>query len=167
MTGLIERLRRKTEEDRRLIEGHRKQIERLLRDELRQLTESSRRYVESALRTIERDTGRVVLRAWLRSAAVGLGVTVGIAVGSWGLTQWLTAGIGSRIEERGRLGEEIEAQRRTLEELEAKTWGIQLRELDNGNFVVLPRAGALDGTDRPLETGWSVDGRPAVKLSRR
>ncbi len=53
---------------------------------------------------------------------------------------------------------DIEEARQTLARLEETTWGIVLREIEGERFVVLP-AGAL------AYPPWTVDTRPAVKLS--
>ncbi len=81
-----------------------------------------------------------------------------IMLGNWALTQWLSISIRSKIETRDELAEEIGQQRRLLQDLEATTWGVELREMSNGRFVVLEK-----GTEP--QTGWVVDERPAVRLS--
>ena len=101
-------------------------------------------------------------RAWLRTLTIGalkgLILVVGILLGISGLTRWLAGDIQSQIAARSALVAEIAAQRETVRRLEEKTWGITLRQLSNGRFVVLP----ADSLDHPP---WTVEGKPAVKLS--
>ena len=154
-----------TERLRRRLESERREIEELTASELERLGENSRRVASNALRTIERDTavatGRMralLLKAWLRPLVVGLSLWLGICGGSWATMHWLSARIQARIETVAALDLDIEEARQTLERLEATTWGITLRELKGERFVVLP-AGAL------AYPPWTVDTRPAVKLS--
>ena len=103
-------------------------------------------------------------KSWLRSLALGAlrglilfsGITLGIAAWCGGLA----SDIQGKIETRSALAAQIEDQRRTVQQIEAKTWGISLRELENGKFVVLPR-GTLE------DSRWIVDGKPAVRLSSK
>ena len=154
-----------TERLRRRLESERQAIEELTASELERLGENSRRVARNALRTIERDTeaatGRMralLLKAWLRPLAVGLSLWLGICGGSWATMRWLSARIETRIQTAAALDLEIEEARQTLERLEAATWGITLQEIDGERFVVLP-TGAL------AYPPWTVDTRPAVKLS--
>ena len=160
--------------------GHLRQHEKWLEGELRKSREAQsrllRQHVErssgnasAALSTIERDTAAALARkdamlqrAWLRTLTIGalkgLILVVGILLGISGLTRWLAGDIQSQIEARSALVAEIAAQRETVRRLEGKTWGITLRQLSNGRFVVLP----ADSLDHPP---WTVEGKPAVKLS--
>ncbi len=149
---------------RRRLESERQAIEELTTSELERLGANSRRVANNALRTIERDTavatGRMhtlLLKAWLRPLVVGLSLWLGICGGSWATVQWLSTRIQARIQTVAALDLEIEEARRTLERLEATTWRITLRD-EGERFVVLP-AGAL------AYPPWTVDTRPAVKLS--
>ena len=154
-----------TERLRRRLESERREIEELTASELDQLGENSRRVASNALRTIERDTaaatGRMralLLGAWLRPLVVGLSLWLGICGGSWATMHWLSTRIQARIETAAVLDVDIEEARQTLARLEATTWGIALREIEGERFVVLP-TGAL------AYPPWTVDTRPAVKLS--
>ena len=147
------------------MEADRRQIEEVATSELRLLGENLRAVVNDALHTIEADTaatvGRVrviLLNAWLRPLVVGLSLLLGFSGGSWGLTHWLSTSIQSRIETLAVLEVQIEDARGTLAGIEDPTWGVTLLESGGERFVVLPD-GTLD--DPP----WTVDGRPALKLS--
>ena len=154
-----------TERLRRRLESERQAIEELTASELERLGANSRRVASNALRTIERDTavetGRMralLLKAWLRPLAVGLSLWLGICGGSWATMHWLSTRIQARIQTAAALDLDIEEARQTLARLEETTWGIALREIEGGRFVVLP-TGAL------AYPPWTVDTRPAVKLS--
>lgn len=143
----------------------RRQIEETAASELRQLGERLRAVANGALLTIEIDTEAasartraLLLKTWLRPLVVGLSLFLGISVGSWALTRWLSAGIQSRMETRAALDVQIEEARATLAGIEDTTWGVTLLEIGGERFVVLPY-GTLD---RPA---WTVDGRPTLKLS--
>ena len=154
-----------TERMRRRLESERQAIEELTTSELERLGENSRRVASNVLRTIERDTavatGRMhtlLLKAWLRPLVVGLSLWLGICGGSWATLHWLSTRIEARIQTAAALDLDIEEAHQTLARLEATTWGIALREIEGERFVVLP-AGAL------AYPPWTVDTRPAVKLS--
>ena len=156
-----------TERLRRRLETERQAIEELTASELERLGANSRRVASNALRTIERDTavatGRMralLLKAWLRPLVVGLSLWLGICGGSWATMHWLSTRIQARIETAAALDLDIGEARQTLERLEATTWGITLREIEGERFVMLP-AGAL------AYPPWTVDTRPAVKLSNK
>ena len=102
----------------------------------------------------------LLLKAWLRPLVVGLSLWLGICGGSWATMHWLSTRIQARIETAAALDLDIEEARQTLARLEATTWGIALREIEGERFVVLP-AGAL------AYPPWTVDTRPAVKLSNK
>ena len=104
-------------------------------------------------RTDARDSAERVLRPLV----VGLLIFFGISGGSWGLMQWLSASIQSRIETLATLDVQIEDASETLAEIEEATWGVTLLATDRGRFVVLSE-GTLD------HPPWTVAGRPALKL---
>ena len=143
----------------------RRQIEETAASELKQLGERLRSIANGALLTIEIDTEAaaarthaLLLKTWLRPLVVGLSLFLGISLGSWALTRWLSAGIQSRIETRAMLDVQIEEARATLAGIEETTWGVTLLEIAGERFVVLPY-GTLE------HPPWTVDGRPALKLS--
>ena len=150
---------------RKRLETERQAIEELTASELERLGENSRRVARNALRTIEADTAvatrrmrALLLNAWLRPLVVGLSLWLGICGRSWATMHWLSTRIQARIETAAALDLEIEEAGQTLARLEATTWGITLREIEGERFVVLP-VGAL------AYPPWTVDTRPAVKLS--
>ena len=163
--GLSERLRKRREEDEKRIGAERQRLEALITSEFGKLGAHVSSAAASAQNSIESDLGAVVDRqrsvlqwSWGLPLAAGIGLFLLILLGNWGLAQWLSISIRSRIETREELAEEIGQQRRLLQDLEAKTWGVELREMSNGRFVVLEQ-----GTEP--QTGWVVDERPAIRLS--
>ncbi|MCY3746325.1 MAG: hypothetical protein OXH05_08835 [Acidobacteria bacterium] len=143
----------------------RRQIEETAASELRRLGESLRTVANDALRTIESDTAAatartraLLLNAWLRPLVVGLSLFLGFSAGSWALTRSLSAGIQSRIATQAVLDVQIEEARGTLAVIEETTWGVNLVEVAGERFIVL-RDGTLE------RQPWTVDGRPAWKLS--
>ena len=100
----------------------------------------------------------LLLNAWLRPLVVGLSLFLAFSGGSWALMHWLSASIQHRIETLAVLEVRIDQARETLAEIEETSWGVTLLEIAGERFVVLTD-GALE--DPP----WSVDGRPALKLS--
>ena len=146
------------------IEAERRQFEELTASELRRFGERSRAVVNDELHSIEAVTAagtarirEILLNAWLRPLVVGLVIFLGISGGSWGLMQWLSANIQSRIETLATLDVQIELARETLAEIEQTTWGVTVLEINGERFVVLP-----DGT--LANPPWTVGVRPALKL---
>ena len=64
--------------------------------------------------------------------------------------------IENRIETVAAVNLRIEEARQTLARLKETTWGIARREINSERYVVLPAGSVI---------GWTVDTRPAVKLS--
>ena len=71
-------------------------------------------------------------RAWLRPMTIGLSLFLGVLLGSWGLTRWLSSEIEILAARKIQLEVAIELQEETLARLEGKTWGIRLHEDDKG-----------------------------------
>ena len=134
---------------------------------LREHVERSSGSASAALSTIERDTAAALARkdamlkrSWLRPLTIGLSLFLGVLLGSWGLTQWLSSEIESLIARKIQLEVGIELQEETLARLEGRTWGIRLHEGDKGRYVVLP-------WDAELDTRWTIGGRPSVRFSSK
>ena len=157
-SDLQARLQKRAERDRQ-------EIEALTQSELKKLAENLRQSVNDEMYIIVRDIkdhtrwmNAALWRPWMRSVAVGVCLFLGICVGSWGLTRWLSNSIENLIETKAVFQVEIKEQRRTVERLKETTWGVVLHEGEEGRrFVVLP-AGSLPNPP------WTVGGRPAVPL---
>ena len=148
------------------LEADRKEIEETARRELRRLGESLSAVRSDALRFIEADTevatGRMrelLMKAWLRPLVVGMSLFLGICGGSWATMHWLSRSIDSRFETLAEVGVRIVRARDTLAVLHETTWGIELVKINGDRYVSLPI-----GT--PGRPGFTMDGRPYLKLSR-
>ena len=167
-SSLSERLRQRREEEEQRIAAERQRHEDLIASELGKLGQSARESAARELRSIESDLaagtvrmGTLLRKAWARTLATALSLLLGISLGSWGLTQWLSFRVRTLMELETR----IERQELTLERLEAKTWGLDLHETNNGKYVLLPPgARVLDHNNRPAAPAWTVGAQPAVKL---
>ena len=166
--GLSERLRKRREEDERRIGAERQRLEALITSEFGKLGEHVSSAVASAQSSIENDlaagtarTGAVLRKAWARTLATAISLLLGILIGSWGLTQWLSFRVQALLELESKIAE----QELTLELLEEKTWGLELYEASNGRYVVLPKGSrVLDHNDRPVMPVWTLKEQPAIKL---
>ena len=125
-----------------------------LRASVRADVERTRSAIEESLRELRSGIERKLF--W--SLARGFLFVIAVALGLWSLISFLSWDIQQKIEMRRELAAQIEQQSETLQQLQAGTWGIDLRQMGNGRFVVLPE-GTLE--DPP----WTVAGRPAVRLS--
>lgn len=125
-----------------------------LRASVRAEAELTRSAIEESLRALRSGFARKLL--W--SLTIGVLLVAGVALGLGGLISFLGQDIEQKIETRRDLAAQIEQQSETLKQLQDGTWGIDLRQMVNGRFVVLPE-GTLED---PI---WTVDGRPAVRLS--
>ena len=162
-----------------------REIEELTKSELNRLAAGLQGVASDALRSIASDTERRAAavrqdldrawrgagqeakrlqdhlrRAWLRPLAIGLSLCLGISLGLWGLTRWLSVRIEGQLQQQARLAAEIEQQQRTLGLLQEGTWGVYLHEGSEGRYVVLPPGAELD-------TGWTIGGRPSVRFSSK
>ncbi len=127
---------------------------------------NSRRVVTTAPRTIERDTemasGRMralLPRAWLRSLAVGLSLSLGICAESLATMRCLWRRIQARIETAAEPDFDTEETRQTLARMKVDAWRTALPKIEEEQAVALS-AGTLD------KPRWTWRGRPAAKQSR-
>ncbi len=177
-SALSARLRERLARDRREIEGLTSSELRKLgarlsgvaSDELGRIGSDTERQAARVLERlrgcwsgIEEEAGALrghLRRAWLRPLAVGLSLSLGISIGSWGAMRWLSGEIESKLRRLGELDAEIALREETAERLEGRTWGVYLHEGSEGRYVVLPRGAEPD-------TGWTIGGRPSVKFSSK
>lgn len=124
-------------------------------EQVKRLERGAARSVDAGLRTIERDIeARVersvqgvqaaIWRIWLRPLLTGGLISLGLFAGTLGWSRWLTADIGSKLDEQARLTLRIGEQRQTLERIEAATWGMEYIEDDGGRFLVAPPGVTFD-----------------------
>ena len=148
------------------LEADRKEIEKAAARELRRLGKSLGAARSDALRSIEADTVEatermrdLLMRAWLRPLVVGMSLFLGICGGSWATMHWLSRSIDSRFETLAEVGVRIVRARDTLAAMHKTTWGIELVEINGDRYVSLP-------VGTPSRPGFTMDGRPYLKLSR-
>ncbi len=98
-------------------------------------------------------------RAWLRSLAVGLSLSLGTCAESLATMRWLWTGIQSQTETVAEPDFDIGETRRTLARTEADAWGTALPKIEEEQAVALP-AGTLD------KPRWTWRERPAAEQSR-
>lgn len=84
------------------IENEQNQIVELMRKQHVGLAKSLRKQSYGVLRIMQNDIRllkRLVLIRWLQALGIGLGIFLGISIGSWGLTQFLAHRITSQLEQ--------------------------------------------------------------------
>ena len=156
-----------TERLRRRLESEREAIEELTASELERLGANSRRVPRNVLHTIEADTavatGRMralLLKAWLRPLVVGLSLWLGICGGKLG-DGAMAVGAHPGPDRDGR---------------RPRLWSIEEVRQNPGRGSRRPPWGSRFGSSRgsgswwcrparSLIRPWTVDTRPAVKLS--
>ena len=172
MTGslkeLTERLREKTETERRT-------MEMIITAELSNLKENLQSTAKNALATIKIDMEREAEavkkaallqmkilswsfgRLWLMTGGIALAVILGLAGGGLGLMKLAEYRINTLHKEWSKMALEKAQMEMTLNQLQAHTWGLNLHEAPEGRFIVLPMGAKPN-------TGWTINGRQAVKV---
>ncbi|WP_420615153.1 hypothetical protein [Candidatus Palauibacter sp.] len=98
-------------------------------------------------------------RAWLRSLAVGLSLSLGICAESLATMRWSWTGIQSQTETVAEPDFDIEETRQTLARTKVDAWRTVLPRIEERQAVA-PSAGTLD------KPRWIWRERPAAKQSR-
>ena len=161
---LNQRLQQKLDLERQIIQQLTQRSYDKLRKELEAIT-------NTATNTIKKDMERQNLvmtwmlgKFWLAPALVGLSLCLGIFVGSWGLTRYLTSRLTEKQQTLDYLEQQISSQvqelrqqQQTLENLKEKTGGITITQTENGTFLTLP-------PNSTLKKGWQCQGKPCLKL---
>lgn len=157
---LGKRLRQAANAERRTFETDMETARQRRRAALQQENEELERHLQRRLALLG--------KAWLWALAIGTALSLGISLGTWGLTRYLAARIQNQLETQAGMERRIQERSRTLDALDARTWGVQLQELEGERYLVLPPGTqVLDGRNRPQTPAWTVDGAPAVKLSTK
>ena len=157
-SDLQARLQKQAEQDRQQIEALTQSELKKLAENLRQSVQNESYIIVSDIKEHTRWMNAALWGSWLRSVVVGVCLFLGILVGSWGLTQWLSSNIQSLIQTRVALEIDIQEARQTIERIEQTTWGVTLVEVNGQRFAMLPES----TPENPLLT---MDGRPTVRLS--
>ena len=101
---------------------------------------------------------QAAVKAWIRSAAIGLALVIGLTLGMFALTAYLSNHVRAKLEEAAEINRQITAQRQMLEQLHNRTGGFEIRNTPVGNFLVYP-----PGTDPDVRM-WEIEGRRAIRL---
>ena len=170
-SALADRLaaqRREDEEalaaDRRALQAAAQRELESFGSELRAFARDEARRIRSAMADELAVLDRLRRGRWRWPVLTGLLTVAGLAAGAWGLATFLSLNVQRSLHTAQQLEARIAEQRRTLEALREQAWNVELREMTNGRFVVLP-PDAETGPDERLETRWRIEGRPAVRLA--
>lgn len=186
LSSLADRLKAKTEEERRTTEkmiednfenlslslnASTKMIEDSFKNSSLNLTVSAKNALgiieraiwDEAMHTNRNVTAHVKLlnngfmKHWLMCALLGLGLMLGMFAGGFGLTRLALYHLNSLRTELTSLKQQIATEKTSLRQIQSQTWGLELLETAQGRFIILPS----NMTPKP---GWNYNRRPAIKL---
>ena len=89
---------------------------------------------------------------WLRPVSIGLSLLLGILLGNWALTQWLSSQIKGQLRESTPLEARIAEQHQTLGRRP-------------GGRPAVHGERRLRGAAARVKAGWELDEPPAILLS--
>jgi hypothetical protein len=168
LSSLTDRLKAKTEEERQITE---KMIEDCFENLSVNLTASAKNAldtIETAIRHEVWDVKRNVMthikllnsglmEHWLAAALLGLALMLGLFIGGLGMTKLAQHYLSSLRVELSDLKHQMATEKTTLRQIHSQTWGLELVEVKEGRFIILPP----NMTPKP---GWTYAQRPAIKL---
>ena len=115
-------------------------------NDIRNYTSESTRLIKNAIAEQNRQSRRLLLNSWKLAGLTFL------------LLSLATAGLilyqGKLIDDRW---DTIRTQNKTIQNLKDQTFGIDLRRVKNGRFIILPK-------NQKIKTGWAAGERQAIKL---
>ena len=111
-------------------------------NDIRNYTVESLRLIKNAIDEQNRQSRRLLLNSCLTFVLLSLAAA--------GLILYQ----GKMIDDRW---DTIRTQNKTIQNLKDQTFGIDLREWENGRFITLPK-------NQKIKTGWTVGERQAIKL---
>ena len=134
-TSYLEEVRQTAKSEYESAKSEYKSCGSKLRASVRAEGARTRSAIEGDLRELRSGIARKLL--W--SLTIGVLLVAGVALGLWGLISYLSGDIQQKIETRRELASQIEQQQRTVERLHETTWGVVLREDEQGRrLVILP-----------------------------
>jgi hypothetical protein len=144
---------------RQISEGELELVADTMKEQLQLLSKRLRKSVASELSTTEKDISseiqqqrekiqKLLIIGWVKPIILGLMLTVGLAIGNWGVVRHYSHQIVD-------LSAQADQARATLNGLAAR--GIQLEQVSQGRYLVLPEGQAIVG-------GWEFNGRPAYRI---
>lgn len=165
VASLKDRLRSKMEDDREqtesLIQEHLSELSENLKDSISDELNSIRKNLESETDRLNREYRKlkiVLTRAWIKPLVIGLGIFLGIFVGSWGLMQYLSSSVTSSMEEKALVESQIQSAQETLSTME--TLGVEIKKYEDKFYIVMPEG-------YTVETGATLGKRDALKIIRK
>lgn len=165
VASLKDRLRSKMEDDREqtesLIQEHLSELSENLKDSISDELNSIRKNLESETDRLNREYRKlkiVLTRAWIKPLVIGLGIFLGIFVGSWGGMQYLSSSVTSSMEERALVESQIQSAQETLSTME--TLGVEIKKYEDKFYIVMPEG-------YTVETGATLGKRDALKIIRK
>lgn len=165
VASLKDRLRSKMEDDREqtesLIQEHLSELSENLKDSISDELNSIRKNLESETDRLNREYRKlkiVLTRAWIKPLVIGLGIFLGIFVGSWGLMQYLSSSVTSSMEEKALVESQIQRAQETLSTME--TLGLEIKKYEDKFYIVMPEG-------YTVETGATLGKRDALKIIRK
>ena len=111
-------------------------------NDIRNYTSESTRLIKNAIDEQNRQSRSLLLNSCLTFVLLSLAAV--------GLILYLDKMIDDRWDT-------IRTQNKTIQNLKDQTFGIELREWENGRFITLPK-------NQKIKTGWTVGERQAIKL---
>ena len=111
-------------------------------NDIRNYTSESMRLIKNAIAEQNRQSRSLLLNSCLTFVLLSLAAA--------GLILYQ----GKMIDDRW---DTIRTQNKTIQNLKDQTFGIGLREWENGRFITLPK-------NQKIKTGWTVGERQAIKL---
>ena len=168
LSSLAERMKAKTEQERREIENLTRQqfnsLQQNLSESSKNALSTTEAVILSQLSVLEKNVanrccilnwmfGKRLLQALLLSCVLFLSLTLG----GWGLVHWETSRMLNLRQETEQLKAHIAALETTATQLRDKTWGLELTESKEGRFIILP-------AKITPKTGWTFGNRQAIKL---
>ena len=131
------------------VESSKKIVQTALADHenfIRSTLKQNEKKIVNDIRAQNRQSRRLLLNSW---RLAGLTFLL-IALAAAGVLKYQ----GEMIGDRWKI---ISSQHQTIEHLEETTWGITLRENDQGRFIILPE-------DQMINTTWSIGKQKAIRL---
>jgi len=169
LANLAERLKEKTGQERQ-------QIENIVKDELTTLRWSLNDATKNALNTIKSDMEYEIMNArdtlseqakalsltfaqrWLTAGLIALAVLLSLAAGGLGLAKLAERKARNLHQEIAQLQQQQAKLETTVKQLRSRTWGLELLEIAEGRFIILPPKAT------PQTGGQMKDGRQVVKV---
>lgn len=156
-------------------EAERQALERQMETEFKTFCANLRRCSADALSTMEKDMAATAattrettagqmkllesgfMKHWLMCGLLGLGLTLGLALGGWTLATLASRHVANLRQDLADLNQQKATLEATVRQLQSQTWNLALTENPQGKFIILPQGVTP-------KTGWTFGKQEAVKL---